>query len=131
MFTFTEFCQTVKFFDEVIRGKVKSIKTLGIITAENPNGNKLTVIGNERKNKELLEELEKNGFAPVQIRGKFNGMSEKPFLVLNITKDRLLELAKKYKQQAVVYAEWRKDKLSFTMIGYFVVSGKKFNVKLS
>lgn len=110
MLTFTEYCRlmTEEFFASIILGDVGTVKTLGIITAENPGvDNKLTKVGNERKNKELAADLERAGFAPVPMRGRFAGKQENPFLVVNISREKLVELAKKYRQECVIYGEKR------------------------
>jgi len=143
---------TEEFFTKIITGGVAPVGTVGIITAENPDANKLTKIGNDRKNKELIADLEKDGFAPIQMKGKFAGQQENPFLIINITRDKLVELAKKYKQQSVIYGEKKgKEPFEFMYIQdgkttkkgklglehpknlldqdcYFVLSGKKFNI---
>ena len=119
MLHFDEYCQlmTEEFFAKMILGDAAIVKTLGIITAENPGiDNKLTKIGNERKNKVLQADLEKRGFAPVQIKGKFAGMQGNPFLVININREQLMELAKKYKQHAVIFGEKYKKGIEFSYI---------------
>jgi hypothetical protein len=148
-----------EFFTRIIMGDVATVRTVGIITAENPGiDNKLTKIGNERKNKELQEELEKAGFAPIQMKGKFWGKSENPFLVINISREKLISLGKKYKQNSVIFGE-KKMKIGnkkaplfeFSLLQngrsvrkgvlgiehpqnlidrdcYFTLSGKKFNI---
>ena len=109
MLRFSEYCQLMEnHFEAIILGDVPSVKTLGIVTAENPGiDNKLTKIGNERKNKDLEHDLRKMGYAPIQMQGKFAGVNEKPFLILNIPRNRLVELGKKYRQHSVIYAERR------------------------
>jgi hypothetical protein len=115
MLSFRDYVLREEFFQSVILGDVDTASTLGIITAENPDDGKLTKTGNERKNKELCKDLEKLGFAPIQMSGKFSGKAEKPFLVINIDRTKLIDLAKKYRQQSVIYGE-RKGKFIFTLI---------------
>jgi integrase/recombinase XerD len=60
MLRFYDYCRLMneEFFTRIIMGDVATVRTVGIITAENPGiDNKLTKIGNERKNKELQEEF--------------------------------------------------------------------------
>lgn len=98
------------FFEKIILGEVGIVKTIGILTAENPAGRKLVKDGNEKKNKELEEELNKLGIMPIQLKGKFAGKSENPFLVINISRQKLVEFGKKYRQEAVIFGE-KKTKL--------------------
>lgn len=110
MLRFTDYCRLMneEFFTQIILGDVATVKTVGIITAENPGlDNKLTKIGNEQKNKELEAALEKMGHRPIQMKGKFAGKQENPFLVVNISREKLVELGKKFKQQSVIFGEKR------------------------
>lgn len=144
---------TEEFFTKIISGDVSFAKTVGIITAENPD-KKLTKIGNERKNKELVKDLEKLGFAPVQMKGRFNGRPENPLLVINITRQTLVELGNKYRQQAVIFGQREKGDFVFSEIKngrtvrrgklgvdhpenlldngcYLTVAGKKYSIRFA
>lgn len=153
MGSFREYLLTEEFFEKIMFGDVSVVKTVGILTAENPGeDNKLTKIGNERKNKELVKDLEKRGFAPVQLKGRFNGMSENPLLVININKKTLVELGKKYRQQTVIFGQREKGEFVFSELKngravrrgklgvdhpenlldkgcYLTISGKKYSIR--
>lgn len=98
------------FFQKIIMGDAKIISTMGILTAENPHGRKYVKETNERKNNELLEYLKKKGYDPIQINGRFAGMNEHPWLILNIERQELADLGKKYGQESVIFAK-RKGKI--------------------
>lgn len=152
---FSEYCQlmTEEFFQKIITGSVAPVKTLGIITAYNPDEKTLTKIGNERKNKNLEEDLNKAGFAPIPMKGRFWGKPETSFLVINVDRSTLVDLAKKYNQHAVIFGQKDEKKspfdFSFIVNGvtvrkgrlgtthpkneidrdcYFQLSGEKFNI---
>jgi hypothetical protein len=92
------------------------------------------------------------------MKGKFWGKSENPFLVINISREKLISLGKKYKQNSVIFGE-KKMKIGnkkaplfeFSLLQngrsvrkgvlgiehpqnlidrdcYFTLSGKKFNI---
>jgi hypothetical protein len=150
---FSEFYHLAEeFFSKMIMGKMNITKTLGIITAENPGfDNRLTRIGNDRKNKKLAEDIEKLGYIPIPLRGKFAGKHERPFMVVNIDRNKLIELGNKYKQHAVIFGEKVNGELEFKYIShgrttktgkislehpdnmldtncYFTLSGQKFKI---
>lgn len=142
------------YFEKIISGDVAIVNSVGIITAENPGEETLTKIGNERKNKLLVKDLEKLGYAPLQMKGKFFGKAENPFMLINISREKLIELGNKYKQQFVIFGHKRGGKFRFSLIKnnrtiqtgklgmeypenqlddncYFAFAGKKFNIRFS
>lgn len=87
----------------ILRGTVPSIRTVGIITAENPMGQTLS----SKENKELNDKMEAhlrrgNFFGYHQVIGKY-GVIEHPFLIPNMKRDYLLQMGKWYEQKAVIY----------------------------
>jgi hypothetical protein len=73
----------------------------GIITAQNPMGQKASNSSNEKANRELAKDL--SGSDPKKIKGSYNGNKEDAFVVPRVSKPRLLALGKKYGQKAVVW----------------------------
>jgi hypothetical protein len=88
----------------MLRGLVPSIRTIGIITAQNPNGIKETDEYHKRANYELVGELRRMNLGPIPVKGKY-GSEEDSFIVPNITYNELMGLGEKYKQESVVYGE--------------------------
>lgn len=89
---------------QILRGVVPSIRSVGILTAENPDGNQETPEFNKRANKELIDDLMKMHLGFHAIKGKY-GVEENSFLVPNIRYDEVLELGRKYDQESVIFGE--------------------------
>ena len=102
---FRDYMLKEEFFDRIILGEVDTVSTIGIMTAENPNGRKYVKTSNEKKNEDFLEYLNKKGYQPVQIKGKFLGKQENAYLIINISKQELIELGKRYGQDVVIFGE--------------------------
>lgn len=82
--------------------------TIGLITAANPNSNILTEDENQERNAELKQVLDEMKCTYVGSNGKDVSGSwpeEKGFAVLGLTKDQLIQLAKQFGQNAIVYLE--------------------------
>lgn len=84
----------------IARGAVPSIKSVGIMTAQNPNGQQATPKFNREANKKLEADISKYGF--MKIEGKFD-VEEKSYLINNISREDLIALGKKYGQVSVIY----------------------------
>jgi len=87
----------------ILRGTVPSIRTVGIITAENPMGKTLSGQENKELNAKLKGHLSRGNFYGYhQVVGKY-GVIEHPFLIPNMKRDYLLQLGEWYRQKAVIY----------------------------
>jgi hypothetical protein len=73
----------------------------GIITAYNPLGIRTSQEDNDRANQELAQDLV--GHDSTEIDGDYNGHPEKSFLIPKIALARILDLARKYRQDAVMW----------------------------
>jgi hypothetical protein len=88
----------------IMMGAVNSVKTVGIITAENPKGKQATPEYNEKNQSKLKADLKSLGLGYIQIKGKYNVL-ESPFVVPNITRDDVINLGLKYGQESIIYGE--------------------------
>lgn len=95
----------------ILFGDVPNIRTVGIVTAQNPNGaapHPDNDIENNRENiylnKSLEDYLKTRNFGPVKIKGKF-GVEEDSFLVPNISKKELIDIGKWFEQISVIWGE--------------------------
>jgi len=79
-------------------------QSYGIITAQNPGGEKRSGKENEDLNKRLATDLK--DYKTEKKKGTYNKMPEDVYKVFGISKEKLSELAKKYGQVSVV---WVKD----------------------
>jgi len=88
----------------MMMGAVDSVKTVGILTAENPKGEQTASEYNKEKQAELKADLRSLGLGFIQIKGKYNVL-ENPFVVPNITREDTIKLGIKYVQDSVIFGE--------------------------
>lgn len=103
----------------IMRGLVPQVKTMAIITAENPYGQQADSITNLEANKKLEEILRKMNLGFTKVKGKYGG-EENSYFVPNIRKDEALGLGKKFEQESIIFGqkieEEGKDGIRFQMI---------------
>lgn len=78
------------------------------ITAWNPESRSLNKIENNSRNKELAHHLESQNYSFFEGAGipdSDDWQPEESFLVLGISKSNAISLAKKFRQNAVIYGE--------------------------
>lgn len=102
----------------VMRGLVPAIKTMAILTAENPYGEKATPEENKKRNAKLEMDLSNGQYGYRKVLGKY-GHPEKSFIVNNITLEEALRLGEKYEQESIVFGKREEE-------GDYV--GMKFNL---
>ena len=101
---------------QIMHGDVPKIKTVGILTAENPQGNPLPPEENNKRNKELETVLNSYNYSFSKIKGQFDYIKENPFFIFNIGREKLIELGKKYNQLSVIYGEKEGNNFEFQYI---------------
>jgi len=100
------------------------VRTIGIITANNPQGRKLTRSQNYDLNRSLLEDLKAHSSGTSSLRGSYGGNIENAFAVVNISRGKLIEFAEKYNQKSVVFGFVRyKDQYPYIQFQY-IENGK-------
>lgn len=87
-----------------LAGLEPAIDTIGIITAENPMGQKLSPKENKMRNRELADELRALGYGFYQVQGSYGNL-ERPFVVPNISKDDIMRLGSEFKQDSVIFVQ--------------------------
>ena len=80
------------------------LQRIGILTAENPRGESADDASNAERMADLRRTLDSAGLDYVELAGKYGG-DETSYFVLNITKQDLIDLGKKYGQAAVIGGE--------------------------
>jgi hypothetical protein len=80
------------------------LQRIGILTAENPRGESADSESNAKRMADLRNTLDSAGLDYVELAGKYGG-DETSYFVLNITKQDLVDLGKKYGQAAVIGGE--------------------------
>ena len=98
-----------------LAGRRENVKTVGILTAENPKGEQSSAEFNTKANGELSQDLRRMNLGYRRIRGSF-GSKENSFLVPNITRDEAVELGRKYDQVSVIWGDKQDDKMVFQYI---------------
>ena len=93
----------------------ENIKTIGMMTAENPMAKQVTPEENKKRNEELESALRQMNLGYRKIRGKF-GNYENSFLIPNITKEEIIELGNRFEQKSVIWGERVQDKFVFSYI---------------
>ena len=101
--------------NRMLWGGVPSINSVGILTAENPQGQQLSPEENNKRMKDLKTTLGTYGF--IDVKGKFrtkegNNLIENSLIIPNLPKETLFWLQKKFEQESVIYGK-RKDKNTF------------------
>ena len=81
-----------------------SLQRIGILTAENPRGESADEASNSKRMSNLRSTLDSMGLDYVELAGKY-GTEETSYFILNIKKQDLIDLGKKYGQAAVIGGE--------------------------
>ena len=81
-----------------------ALQRVGILTAENPRGESADEGSNSKRMSNLRSTLDSMGLDYVELAGKYGG-DETSYFILNIKKQDLIDLGKKYGQAAVIGGE--------------------------
>lgn len=93
---------------QAIQGKNKRVKTIGIISSQNPMGKIATKEYNKQAQEEFINNLKSGRFMYFVTDGLY-GSPEKSVMVYNISLDDLLFYAAKYRQESVIYVVINND----------------------
>lgn len=110
---------------QAIQGKNRKVKTIAIISAQNPMGNVSTEEYNKDAHNDLLKSLKIGQFRYFETDGLY-GSPEKSVLVYNISLDDTLFLCYKYNQESVIFI----DMTDANQISYQYWEGDKHNTPL-
>jgi hypothetical protein len=95
-----------------ILGKNRKVKTLAIISAENPMGEKTDKEYNENATNELIRNLTIGHYRYFQTKGLYE-TPENSIIVYNISLDDTLYLCYKYNQESVIFVDMRGVEISY------------------
>ena len=90
---------------EILKGKDPNVRTIGIMSGQNPMAKKSTDLDNKYLKKDLESDLSSAGFKYVRIGGKFAGIFEQSVLVINPSQSDLEKLNRKYGQWGFLWGE--------------------------
>lgn len=110
---------------QAIQSKNRKIKTIVIISAQNPMGNVSIEEYNKDAHNDLLKSLKIGQFRYFETNGLY-GSPEKSVLVYNISLDDTLFLCYKYSQESVIFIDMTDD----NQISYQYWEGDKHNTPL-
>jgi hypothetical protein len=97
-----------------MRGLRPSIKTIAILTAENPQAKPMSKEFNSEANAKLVDDLRALKLGFKKIKGSYSEreeddkspiVEENSFIVNNISMESAIKLGTKYKQESIIYAE--------------------------
>jgi len=84
----------------IMFGDVPDVRTIGIVTAQNPDGQRPwpgndieSSRENREQNKSLEQYLRTRNLGPIKVKGKF-GVQEDSFLIPNISKEELVNIGR-------------------------------------
>jgi len=90
---------------KTLRGGIrKSIKTIAILTGENPYGKKASKQYNKEANERLEDILVSGRYGYRKVKGSY-GSLENSYIVNNISLDSAISLGEKFNQDSIVYGE--------------------------
>ncbi len=105
-------------FNRIVRmlvGSVPSVDTIGFITAENPQGNKLSPQENASLNSLLQKKIRAMNHGYIRIRGRF-GNPERSFVIPKISREEMVNLGLEFNQEAIIWGHRDDDHIRFEYI---------------
>ena len=95
---------TVTHLFTMMHGLNPAVKTMGIVTAENPLWKETSPEKNNKLNAFLCAELKRGAYGFHNIEGNF-GMFENPFFIRNITRKDIISLGTRFEQSSVIWGD--------------------------
>jgi len=89
---------------QAIYGLNRKVKTLAIISTENPMSKVISKEENEKQREKLLYNLKVGHYLYFETRGKYNTL-ENSVIVYNISLEETLDLCHRYNQQRVIFVD--------------------------
>lgn len=111
---------------QILNGVVPNIYTIGIITAENPLRKNLSSEENAERNKKMERYIKDGNWGYIKIIGKYDNI-ENPFIIYNINRKKLIELAKLYNQEAFIFGLKYENKEERGMQFFYIAQEVKRN----
>ena len=112
----------------IMMGQVPSIKTVGILTAENPQAKKLSAKQNRVRNQRLVRGLREMGYGPIPLKGMY-GIKETSYLVPNITRKDTTDAGKAFDQESVIWASRKRSGRNAYMNWQFIKGNKTIQTR--
>lgn len=107
----------------IMLGQVPSVRTVGILTAENPQAKELSAKQNRERNQRLVRGLREMGYGPIPLKGMY-GIKETSFLVPNMTRKDTTGAGIDFDQESVIWASRRGEGKNAYMVWQFIKGDK-------
>lgn len=93
---------------QAIQGTNRRVRTMAIISAENPMGKSADKEYNQQASNELERQLSIGHYKYFKVKGNYDGI-ENSIMVYNITIEDTLYLCYKYNQESVIFVDMQND----------------------
>lgn len=90
---------------KALKGARRQINSIGIMTAQNPEGKKESEEFNQKQNEKLIAYLRYMNLGHYRIGGKFSGIDEESFAINNVSKETMIKLGKHFGQESIIWGE--------------------------
>ena len=108
----TSMSPSFKLIVDTLEGKNPNVRTVGLMSGQNPMAQETDSAANSRLAHQLEEDLDSQGLKYISIGGQFKN-PEDSVMVLNPTQQQMHDLSRKYKQYSYV---WGENLPTFTMM---------------
>lgn len=85
-------------------GNTSHIRTVGIVSPENPMGKKLSNEENQKRYEQLKGELKVGKYPYLKVNGKY-GSKERSFIIYNTSREVIEDIAMRYDQESYIFGE--------------------------
>lgn len=109
---------------QILRGVDPKIDSYGLLTAENPFGEKHGPEENREYDKELEQELRTRGYGFYKVKGKFFGNTERSYLIPKLSEKDAIEFGKTFGQESVIQGEKKMIDGEPQMVHKYIVGDK-------
>ena len=96
---------------QAMRGTSKKIKSIAILTSENPRFPEKSAAqnkDNKESRKQLEAELRTSHLAWFPVKGQYFGDVEKSYIIFNISREDAVKLGKRYGQESIIFISGNK-----------------------
>lgn len=107
---------------QIMLGRVPSIDSIGILTAENPEGKRLSPEENSALMKKMKIQLRDMQVGYTDLAGSFGG-SEKSILIMNISRDDLTQLGLGLDQEVIIWGQKERDENNDPFYSFEYIEG--------
>jgi hypothetical protein len=101
-----------------LEGADSSIRTVGIMSAENPMAVGLSAEENEQIMSDFYRQLDEEGLSFLKIKGHYGDNPENSVIIWNISPEKITEYLYRYKQDSVILGVRQEDRMVWNWIDH-------------